>query len=133
VLAAADGHAVLLGTRPPEEMPTAYGRAEVFCLPSWWEAMPLSVLEAMASGLPVVATDVGEVSRVVTDGCHGVVAPPRAPDQLAEALRRVIEDPATARRMGDAARRRAVEDFSSVAMARAIGDLYDEVTGRGAR
>jgi glycosyltransferase involved in cell wall biosynthesis len=47
VLAAAEGVARLLGTRPPEEMPAAYADAEVFCLPSWWEAMPLSVLEAM--------------------------------------------------------------------------------------
>src|SRR5204862_6978171 len=84
VLAAADGVARLLGTRPPEEMPAAYADADVFCLPSWWEAMPLSVLEAMAAGLPVVASDVGDVSRLVTAEC-GAVVPAKDPQRLAEA------------------------------------------------
>jgi glycosyltransferase involved in cell wall biosynthesis len=133
VLAAARGHAVLLGTRPPDEMPEVYASADVFCLPSWWEAMPLSVLEAMAAGLPVVATDVGEVSRVVIDGEHGFVPPPHAPEQLADSLRKLLGDAGAARRMGDAARSRAVSSFSSGATDRAVGALYDEVTGRGAR
>lgn len=128
VLAAAEGHAVLLGTRPPEEMPEIYASADVFCLPSWWEAMPLSVLEAMASGLPVVATDVGDVARIVVHGVDGYVVPPRAPDRLAVALRAVIQDPEAARRMGCSGRRRVEADFSGAATARAISDLYERVT-----
>jgi len=133
VLAAADGHAVLLGTRPPEEMPAVYASADAFCLPSWWEAMPLSILEAMASGLPVVATDVGDVARIVVHGEDGLVLPKQAPDQLAEALRTVIENPEAARRMGCSARDRVEASFSSSATARAISHLYDEVTGGGTR
>ncbi len=132
VLAAAEGHAVLLGTRAPEAMPEVYRSADVFCLPSWWEAMPLSVLEAMASGLPVVATEVGDVSRLVIDGQDGFVSPPQTPELLAESLRKLIEDPEAARRMGASARSRAVSTFSSGATARAISALYDEVTGRSA-
>lgn len=127
VLAAAEGEAVLLGTRPPEEMPAAYAAADVFCLPSWWEAMPLSVLEAMATGLPVVATDVGDVGRIVHHDETGLIVPTHAPDQLAAALRRVVEDPGTARRMGCAGRARAEAVYSSAATARAIGDLYEQV------
>jgi glycosyltransferase involved in cell wall biosynthesis len=124
VLAAAAGSATLLGTRPPEQMPEVYAEGDVFCLPSWWEAMPLSVLEAMACGLPVVATDVGDVSRVVDDGVTGYVVPARSPDALANALRKLLSDPVQRRRMGTAGRRRVEEKFSSEAMARAIGDLY---------
>ena len=134
VLEAADGTARLLGTRPPEDMPQAYAEADVFCLPSWWEAMPLSVLEAMAAGLPVVATDVGDVSRIVTAEC-GTVVPVRSPQPLAEALRPLLEDVATRRRMGDAARERARSQFSGSTTANAIGAVYDELRpeGRAAR
>ncbi len=133
VLDAAEGHAVLLGTRPPEEMPEVYASADVFCLPSWWEAMPLSVLEAMAAGLPVVATHVGDVGRIVLHGETGFVVPPRSPRQLADALRTLLEDPHAARRMGGAARNRAEAMFSGAANARAISDLYDQAARRSRR
>lgn len=133
VLAAAEGNAELLGTRAPEQMPEAYAAADVFCLPSWWEAMPLSLLEAMATGLPVVATDVGDVARIVVDGEDGFVVPPQAPGQLADALRKLVEAPETAQRMGSSARGRVEASFSSVAVVEAISDLYDEVAGGRAR
>ncbi len=123
---AADGTATLLGTRAPEDMPQAYAEADVFCLPSWWEAMPLSVLEAMAAGLPVVATDVGDVSRLLTPAC-GQVVPTKSPHLVAEALRPLLEDVDMRRRMGEAARDRAQSTFSSSATAQAIGALYDEL------
>jgi glycosyltransferase involved in cell wall biosynthesis len=126
VLSAAEGVARLLGTRPPEEMPAAYADADVFCLPSWWEAMPLSVLEAMAAGLPVVASDVGDVSRLVTPEC-GVVVPAKDPGTLADGLRTLLVDPELRRRQGQGSRRRAVEAFSSAATARAIHELFQNV------
>jgi len=126
VLEAAPGVATLLGTRAPEEMPGEYAAADVFCLPSWWEAMPLSVLEAMAAGLPVVATDVGDVSRLVTPDC-GRVVPVRSPEAVAEALRPLLEDVALRRRTGEAARDRVRSAFSSTATAVALGRLYDEL------
>ncbi|CAN5886947.1 hypothetical protein BH20ACT6_BH20ACT6_25520 [soil metagenome] len=124
VRAAADGRARLLGRRPPEQMPAAYAEADIFCLPSWWEAMPLSILEAMASSLPVVATDVGDVSREVEDGTTGFVVPVQSPDQLAAALAKLLTDPDRRSRMGAAGRARAEARFSSVATAHAVGDLY---------
>src|SRR5215218_2319170 len=113
VRAGLDGSAKLLGTRAPEEMPAEFAAADVFCLPSWWEAMPLSVLEAMAAGLPVVATDVGDVGRAVADGVSGHVVPVRSPEKLAEALEPLLTDPGLRRRMGAAGRARVVELFSS--------------------
>lgn len=126
VRAAAEGVAQLLGTRPPQEMPAAYADADVFCLPSWWEAMPLSILEAMAAGLPVVASDVGDVSRLVTPEC-GTVVPAKDPRRLADALRGPLVDPELRRQQGKASRARAVEAFSSSATARAIDRVFHDV------
>jgi glycosyltransferase involved in cell wall biosynthesis len=126
VLAAAEGVARLLGTRPPEDMPAAYADADVFCLPSWWEAMPLSVLEAMSAGLPVVASDVGDLSRLVTPAC-GTVVPTKDPRRLADALRGPLVDPELRRQQGKESRARAVEAFSSTATARAIDRVFHDV------
>jgi len=127
VRAGLDGSARLLGTRAPEEMPAEFAAADVFCLPSWWEAMPLSVLEAMAAGLPVVATDVGDVARAVADGVTGSVVPVQNPEKLADALEPLLRDPELRRRQGAAGRARVVEMFSAEVTARQVSALYDEL------
>lgn len=129
VVDAAEGTAVLLGTRPPEEMPAAYRQAEIFCLPSWWEAMPLSVLEAMAAGLPVVATGVGDVEHIVDDGVTGFVVPTRSPAELASALRKLLTDPELRLKMGAAGRQRVTQRFSGAVTAAAIDALYRRAEG----
>lgn len=127
VRAGVDDAVRLLGTRPPEQMPAAYAAADVFCLPSWWEAMPLSVLEAMASGLPVVASDVGDVGRAVADGRTGFVVPARNPQRLAEALEPLLTDAGLRRRMGAAGRVRVTEMFSAAVTAAQVSALYKEL------
>ncbi len=122
-----DDRVQLLGTHPPRLMPAIYATADVFCLPSWWEAMPLSVLEAMAAGLPVVATDVGDVSRLVVDGETGYVVAPRCPQRLADALESVLTDPGRGRQMGVAGRARVQRHFSSESTVRAVSTLYAEL------
>jgi glycosyltransferase involved in cell wall biosynthesis len=131
VRAGLDGSARLLGTRPPEQMPAAFAAAEVFCLPSWWEAMPLSVLEAMAAGLPVVATDVGDVGRAVEDGVTGFVVPPKDPAALAAALEPLLTDPDRRRRMGAAGRERVISLFSADVTAGEVSALYAELGAAG--
>jgi glycosyltransferase involved in cell wall biosynthesis len=131
VLRAAEGAASLLGTRRPEEMPEVYAAADIFCLPSWWEAMPLSVLEAMAAGLPVVATDVGDVRRLVLDGSTGILVERQSPERLADALRRLLVEPDLRRRMGAAGRLRAEESFSTTGTARAVSQLYATLEAAG--
>jgi glycosyltransferase involved in cell wall biosynthesis len=91
--------------------------------------MPLSVLEAMAGGLPVVATDVGDVGRAVADGVTGFVVPPKDPEQLAARLERLLIDADLRRRMGEAGRARVAEMFSADVTAAAVSALYDEVQG----
>jgi glycosyltransferase involved in cell wall biosynthesis len=134
-LAAAEarpGRVIVGGARSPEEMPATYRAAEVFCLPSWWEAMPLSILEAMAAGLPVVATNVGDVGRIVEDGVTGLVVAPRDPDALAAALAGLLADPERRSRLGAAGRRTAETRWSSERTIDRLGELYAAEAARSA-
>jgi glycosyltransferase involved in cell wall biosynthesis len=132
VLAQAPDTVELLGSMEPERMPAVYREADVFCLPSWWEAMPLSVLEAMASGVPVVATDVGDVSRVVQTDVTGSLVPSKDPEKLATVLERLLVDVDLRRRLGAGARALVSERFSTGALADRLADIYDTV-GDGAK
>ena len=115
------------GQQSPETMPQVYARADVFCLPSWWEAMPLSVLEAMAAGLPVVASKVGDVPRLVDDGVSGCLVSAHDSASLAEALERLCTEPLLAAKMGAAGRARAVDTFSLDECVRILDRIYKEV------
>jgi glycosyltransferase involved in cell wall biosynthesis len=135
VSAALDDAVVALGTIPHERIAPIYHSARVFCLPSWWEAMPLSILEAMAAGLPVVATNVGDVPQLVVDGETGLLVEPRRPDLLAAALESLLLDPERCVAMGDAGRQRVERHFSLAESHARIADLYlallDPTTCRG--
>jgi glycosyltransferase involved in cell wall biosynthesis len=100
---------------------------DVLALPSWTEGLPLVVLEAMAQRRPVVATPVGGTPEVVVDGETGLLVPPRDPDALAAALRRLLADPGLRQRMGEAGYERVRERFSADAMTRRVLAIYDEV------
>ncbi|HZB23878.1 MAG TPA: glycosyltransferase [Gaiellaceae bacterium] len=101
--------------------------ADVVALPSWTEGLPMVVLEAMALGRAVVATPVGGTPELLEDGETGLLVPPRDPKALATALRRLLEDDALRRRLGDNARRRVDERFTADATAREVLAIYDEV------
>lgn len=81
--------------------------ADIFALPSHFEGLPMSVIEAMLCGLPVVATDIRGPREQVVDGATGFLVPPASSERLAAALRRLADDPALRARMGDAGRARA--------------------------
>jgi glycosyltransferase involved in cell wall biosynthesis len=89
--------------------------------------MSNALLEALGSGLPVVATRAGSAPDVVVDGGCGLLVPIDAPEALAEGLRRLLADPALRSRMGDAARRRAVAEFSIGAIVRRYIEVYREI------
>jgi glycosyltransferase involved in cell wall biosynthesis len=99
---------------------------DVFVLTSNSEGCPNVILEAMATGLPVVSTSVGGVPELVTDET-GILVPPGDDAALADAIRQLLDDPARRQAMGQAGRRRAVEHFSLETMIRARETLLLEL------
>jgi glycosyltransferase involved in cell wall biosynthesis len=104
-----DQTVIFAGLRP--DVPQLLALADIFCLPSWREGMPRSLIEAMAAGLPVVATNIRGCREEVVDGHTGVLVPVRDAVGLAQGLRPLLADPALRRRMGEAGRQRAIEKF----------------------
>jgi len=102
---------------------------DVFVLSSDWEGMSNAVLEAMAAGLPVVATAVGGTPEVVVNGVTGLLVPPRDPDTLAQAITRLLRNPDLRREMGQAGRERVEREFSVERMVQATEALYEELVG----
>lgn len=129
---AATPRTVLHGAVPRSEMPARYREGDVFCLPSWWESMPLSVLEAMSSGLPVVASAVGDVPTMVDDEV-GAVVPPRSPQALAAALAALLGDEDERARRATAARRRASTRFGLDTSLEALVAVIDDLLARPSR
>ena len=97
---------------------------DVFVLSSVSEGMPLTVLEAMAAGKPVVATNVGGVREAVVNGTTGLLVPPSSPERLADAVEVLLADRAMRHAFGDRARRRAEERFDLSGMVRQYEAAY---------
>jgi len=85
---------------------------DIFVLPSWSEGFPLVILEAMAAGCPVISTRVGAIPEVVLDGVTGILVEKQNPQQLAQAMITLIENPDLRRQMGQAGRKRFEEHFT---------------------
>ena len=111
---------------PVDTVVQLYSHAAVFVCPSVYEPFGLINLEAMACETPVVASAVGGILEVVEDGVTGLLVPPARPDELAAALRRVLENPELGRRLGRAGRRRVEERFSWASVAERTERVYGE-------
>ncbi len=117
----------LAGARPPEDVAPRLAASDLFVLPSHFEGVPLSLLEAMSAGCPPIATSVGGIPEVINGAAVGVLVAPRQPGELADAMRKLIEHPDERVRIGAAARARVTRDFDREAgYARTLA-LYDEL------
>lgn len=120
--AGVEGRIVFAGGRA--DVPRMLAAADLFVLPSHAEALPTVLIEAMAAGLPVVATDVGGIPEMVERGSSALLVPPHRPDLLADAVGRVLSSPLQATAMGKAGLRVATERFDINRQAQRLVNEY---------
>ena len=117
------------GAAGSHQLRDLYARADVFCLPSFGEGVPIVLMEAMAMRLPVVTTHIAGIPELVEHDVNGLLLPPGRVDALAAALTRLAADPQLRARMGEAGRRRVEAEFESGACARELRELLVELPG----
>lgn len=121
-------HVTFLGQR--NDVRTILSCFDIYCLPSLIEGLPMSLLEAMAAGLPVVATKVGDIPLLIDDDTNGLLISPRDPSSLSSKLNILIDNEEKRRLLGRNARETIVEKFSAKEMANSYCKLYKEAISR---
>ncbi|MGA3221985.1 MAG: glycosyltransferase, partial [Acidimicrobiales bacterium] len=116
-----------------DEMAAYYARADVFCLPSFAEGLPVVLMEAMATGRPVVATRIMGVPELVEEGVSGLLVAPGSVDELAGALRRLAASPDLRESFGRAGRLKVEQAFDAVRCAGQVAEVFDEMASGGLR
>jgi colanic acid/amylovoran biosynthesis glycosyltransferase len=101
-----------------------YARASVFCMSSFAEGVPCVLMEAMAMELPVVSTRIAGIPELIDDGDTGLLVAPGRPDLLADAVRRLFDDPRLARELGLAARAKVIREFNAHTTAEQLHEVF---------
>jgi glycosyltransferase involved in cell wall biosynthesis len=112
------------------DIPDILAMFDIFTLASLWEGQPITIMEAMASGRPIVATDAGGNAEILDGGRYGMIVPREDPGALARSIRELLDDPERAARLGDGARERARAELSSAAMTSKYEEVFGSVLGR---
>jgi len=120
----------LLGSVPRDELVRQYASSNAFVLPSRWEGMPLTLLEAWSVGLPVIVTKVGGIPEICRDRENALVIPPGDPSQLCRAMRLLMDHPDLGKRIGSEGNRIAREQYSWDRIADSYHLLYLEAIQR---
>jgi glycosyltransferase involved in cell wall biosynthesis len=113
-----------------EDVPSVLRATDVLLLPSWREAFGRIAAEAMAMGVPVLATDVGGPAEIVRDGLDGLLLPPRQPERWAGAVERLLGDPGLRAEMGWNGRKRAHDEFGAERHVATLLDIYAGLQAR---
>lgn len=109
------------------DVPDVLAAADLFALPSLYEGFPGAVIEAMALGLPVVASQIPALHEVVDDGGSGILVPPSDPETLAEAMGGILDDPTTSRRLGERGRQLFLARLTAEQSHRRMINLYRQL------
>ena len=117
-------HVRLIG--PRQDMPRLLAASDIFVNSSHWEGLSVVILEAMAAGLPVVATNVSDTPRIVVKGT-GLIVPPREPSLLADALCSLLDNPEQLKSFGSAARTFIDHSYSPASWGNTILTMYQSV------
>jgi len=118
----------LLGTR--RDIPEILAALDLFVLPSLWEGLPLALLEAMAAGVPVIASAVGGVGEVLNDGMYGLALPPNDVPELYKAIVDLLDDQEKRLVLGRMGAKRAHQDYGACSMVHRLEEIY---TATGAK
>lgn len=127
--AAAATHVRFLGYLPYDQLPRVFAAADLAIAPTYYEDFPIRILESLASGVPVVASDVGGIREVVTTGRTGALVPPGDPAALADAIVDLLQDDDRRARLGAAGRERIVDEFSWQSAGARTLELYRHLAG----
>jgi D-inositol-3-phosphate glycosyltransferase len=125
------GRVRFLGAMAPERVPALLRSADVVACVPWYEPFGMVALEAMACGVPVVATAVGGLVDTVVDGVTGLHVPPRRPDEVARAISELLRRPGLRARMGAAGAERARQRYGWGTVAAEMLHVYDRAGRRG--
>lgn len=117
-------HVRFEGLVPYSSMPQHYQRSDIFCFPTLGEPFGKAIIEAMACGKPVIATNVGGPAEIIQNSVNGILVPPSSPNAIALQITRLIEDKNERRRLGEKARETAVNRFSWGVIAEKYHQLY---------
>lgn len=121
---------IFLGNR--NDIPALLRGCDLFVLPSLFEGLPLSIMEAMAAGKPVIASDIGGVDELVTNGKTGYLAPPGDPTALAAAIKKIVSNPQLSQKIASAGKTLVFSEFSADQMLKGITEIYnDNLSRRG--
>jgi colanic acid/amylovoran biosynthesis glycosyltransferase len=115
-----------LGAVGQEEICALYADASIFCLPSYAEGVPVVLMEAMAMELPVVSTRIAGIPELIDDGQTGLLVSPGRPDELADALQQMLDDPSLRSQMGSRGREKVISEFSTDRLAEQLHARFNE-------
>jgi len=119
---------MLLGYFPDERLPDLYAASDIFVLPALYENFPFAILEAQSTGLPVISTRVGGIPEFLTSNENGLLVEPGDPEQLAQEVMILLQDPELAAELGRRGRRLVEEKFAWPSIAGKVVDLYQRMS-----